>query len=52
MREKAKNRSAATLIAIGAVVVALLLIGLWSDGFGMMGTQMAPGTTVPAGNPS
>ncbi|MBB3952438.1 hypothetical protein [Aureimonas jatrophae] len=52
MQEKAKNRSAATFIVIGAIVVALLLIGLWSDWFGLMGTEMAPGTTVPPGNPS
>ncbi|MBB3935944.1 hypothetical protein [Aureimonas phyllosphaerae] len=52
MREGRRTKSQATVLIVVAILVALFLIGLWSDGFGLMGTEMAPGTTTPPGNPT
>lgn len=52
MNQTGKDRSKATLVVIGAIVVALVLIGIWSDGFGLFGSEIAPGTTTPPNNPT
>jgi uncharacterized membrane protein YdcZ (DUF606 family) len=52
MREERRTKSQATVLIVAAILVALFLIGLWSDGFGLFGTEMAPGTTTPPGNPT
>lgn len=46
------NRKMAVIVIVAAIVIALLAIGLFSDWFGLFGTEMAPGTTTPPNNPS
>ena len=52
MSEKTRTRTQGWLVTIGAIVVALVLIGVWSEGFGLYGTETAPGTTTPPDNPT
>lgn len=52
MSENAKRRRQGWIFALVAILVALALIGLWSDGFGLYGNEMAPGTTTPPDNPT
>ncbi len=52
MNEKSRTRTQGWAVAVIAIAVGLVLIGVWSDGFGLYGTQMAPGTTTPPNNPS
>ena len=52
MRSGGRTRVQATILIIGAILVALVLIGLWSDGFGLWGNEMVPGTTTPPNNPT
>ena len=51
MRESGRNRSVAMLLTAGAIVAALVVIGVLTDGFGIFSWEMAPGSTTPPDNP-
>ncbi|WP_156386480.1 hypothetical protein [Aureimonas sp. Leaf454] len=51
MAREDRHRSSGWVIGIIAVIVAILLLGLFTEGFGLYGTEIAPGTTTPPNAP-
>lgn len=51
-RGESRDRSLGWGIGIIAVAVAILLFGVFTDGFGLFGTEIAPGTTTPPNAPN
>lgn len=52
MAHNRTGNSTGWIVGIAAVVIAVVLFGLFTDWFGLYGTEMAPGTTIPPNAPS
>ena len=52
MVREGRHRFAGWIVALAAIAIAVVLFGLFTDGFGLNGTEIAPGTTIPPNSPS